>query len=54
MACALSVLTFSLPLSYGYTLSFIVIIIAELMRAAVRMTRSRSSAAFGALRWPSP
>lgn len=34
VACALSVLTFAVPLSYGYTLCFVFVVIAELLRAA--------------------
>lgn len=34
LACALSVMTFALPIAYGYTLSFVVIVVAELLRSA--------------------
>lgn len=40
MACAMSVLTFVIPLSYGYTLAFIAIVVAELLRNAVADDRA--------------
>lgn len=40
MACAMSVLTFVIPLSYGYSLAFIVIVVAELLRNAVADDRA--------------
>jgi hypothetical protein len=34
MACAMSLLTLAIPLSYGYSLVFVVVVVAELLRGA--------------------